>query len=436
MDQRDQNNLNNQSFYKYPKLSKQQTDYLSLLCSPKDSYSAYPIIEFLNNNPKKHLEALQSAISSLNKNDQYELFQNTLPKMAQYSLELVENSPKKQLLISKGTIQFTRKEIYQFLSLAFFGLLIAQHDQFPDPCNLTYILQDSIEKAKCYLHYFINAREEQENELVTLERISFNKNYHIDHFFPNQKTNSILDLELWSNCNKSLKNIEFCDQYIEEQENSFLVDFANKYVGGGVLDYGCVQEEILFTIMPENIIAVLFCKVLEDDEVVLIKNSIRYSDYKGYGYSFQFVKREPKNLNQNILVLDAQDYSYDSLKQYQPNEILREINKSFIGFSLSQQLSNEEFLLPISTGKWGCGVFEGDCELKIIIQLIAFSASIANEDQQRKMIFSTFKDKKTNQYQKVLDDIIKKYKSVGNLFQQLLKMSKKYRVFEFLVNKQ
>lgn len=41
--------------------------------------------------------------------------------------------------------------------------------------------------------------------------------------------------------------------------------------------------------MPENIIAVLFCKVLNDDEVVITKNTIRYCDYSGYGYNFHFV---------------------------------------------------------------------------------------------------------------------------------------------------
>jgi len=45
--------------------------------------------------------------------------------------------------------------------------------------------------------------------------------------------------------------------------------------------------------MPENIIAVLFCKALGNKEVVIIKNTIRYCDYCGYGYSFHFLSREP-----------------------------------------------------------------------------------------------------------------------------------------------
>jgi len=43
--------------------------------------------------------------------------------------------------------------------------------------------------------------------------------------------------------------------------------------------------------MPENIIAVLFCKVLDFNEVVIVKNTIRYCDYDGYGNTFHFVYR-------------------------------------------------------------------------------------------------------------------------------------------------
>ena len=37
------------------------------------------------------------------------------------------------------------------------------------------------------------------------------------------------------------------------------LDFANKYVGGGVLGNGCVQEEIRFLICPELIVSCLLC---------------------------------------------------------------------------------------------------------------------------------------------------------------------------------
>ena len=44
------------------------------------------------------------------------------------------------------------------------------------------------------------------------------------------------------------------------------VDFANMYIGGGVLNGGCVQEEILFAIEPEAIVSMFFMEVMEDND--------------------------------------------------------------------------------------------------------------------------------------------------------------------------
>lgn len=38
-----------------------------------------------------------------------------------------------------------------------------------------------------------------------------------------------------------------------------VIDFANKNIGGGVLNRGAVQEEILFSIFPELIFMVCVC---------------------------------------------------------------------------------------------------------------------------------------------------------------------------------
>ncbi|CAD8197421.1 unnamed protein product [Paramecium octaurelia] len=431
-----QKNVNEKLMYKYPTLTEEQKYILEQLLSQKDLFSSFPLIQALNGLSKKKLIGLEEAILQLDQNQRVLFFQHALPKMAQYSLELLNSPPKKELLESQGTVQFTRKEIYSFLSLAFFGLLKVQHESFPPHCNLYFILKEQPEKAKCYLHYFITANKNLEDELITLERIEFDANYHIQQFFQNNQGNQILDIKLWSNCDKSLQKFEFVDTFLEEQQNAVIVDFANKYVGGGVLHTGCVQEEILFTIMPENIIAVLFSKVLSKTEVIIIKNTIRYCDYLGYGYSFHFVQREPSNLNQNILVLDALYYGDYSTLQFESKSILREINKAFIGFSLSQSAKEEDFLLPISTGKWGCGAFRGNCELKTLIQLIAFSASRKRIDQQRRMIFSTFEDEQLQFYKRDIDLIIDKYKSVGKLFQQLLNITDQNNVFKYLLSLQ
>lgn len=52
------------------------------------------------------------------------------------------------------------------------------------------------------------------------------------------------------------------------------VDFANKYMGGGVLGMGAVQEEIRFLICPEMIVTRLFTECLEKNESLIMKGEI------------------------------------------------------------------------------------------------------------------------------------------------------------------
>ena len=50
----------------------------------------------------------------------------------------------------------------------------------------------------------------------------------------------------------------------------FQADFANKFIGGGVLGAGCVQEEIRFMINPEMILSRLFTEMLERNECLVM----------------------------------------------------------------------------------------------------------------------------------------------------------------------
>ena len=50
----------------------------------------------------------------------------------------------------------------------------------------------------------------------------------------------------------------------------FQVDFANKYIGGGALSSGLVQEEIRFLICPELIVSRLFTEVLDNHECLIM----------------------------------------------------------------------------------------------------------------------------------------------------------------------
>ena len=64
---------------------------------------------------------------------------------------------------------------------------------------------------------------------------------------------------------------------IEEQPDSTIVDFANKFIGGGALTHGTTQEEILFLICPDLFASILMCPKIEDNEAIVFKNVHRFS---------------------------------------------------------------------------------------------------------------------------------------------------------------
>lgn len=69
-------------------------------------------------------------------------------------------------------------------------------------------------------------------------------------------------------------------------------------MGGGALNYGCVQEEIRFVICPELHVSMLFSRMLLSNESVIIKGSERYSEYTGYAglfkWSGDYVDQSPR----------------------------------------------------------------------------------------------------------------------------------------------
>lgn len=66
------------------------------------------------------------------------------------------------------------------------------------------------------------------------------------------------------------------------------MDFANKYLGGGVLRTGCVQEEIMFLIKPELFVTCLVVECLNANEAIIVEGAEQYSTYKGYGETFEW----------------------------------------------------------------------------------------------------------------------------------------------------
>lgn len=112
------------------------------------------------------------------------------------------------------------------------------------------------------------------------------------------------------------------------------VDFANKFLGGGVLGQGCVQEEIRFVICPELMITKLFTEALTPHEALLIVGCERFSNYSGYASTFQWASNyvdetpldESCRRKCHIVAIDALHFTRPS-DQFRENLMKRELDK-------------------------------------------------------------------------------------------------------------
>ena len=189
------------------------------------------------------------------------------------------------------------------------------------------------------------------------------------------------DLDAWSADTTALCDVKAASHgTIEDAGPDVLhLDFANAYMGGGVLGQGCVQEEIRFLICPELIVSRLLCERLQDNEATLFQGFERFSNYTGYAKSFAYAGpyEDAKEADRRppLLAIDATHFRYGSnLQQFGDPSIERELNKALAGFTPSP--SEGSLNLPLCTGNWGCGAFGGDLQMKALIQLLA--ASLAN----------------------------------------------------------
>ncbi|XP_040922663.1 poly(ADP-ribose) glycohydrolase isoform X2 [Toxotes jaculatrix] len=300
------------------------------------------------------------------------LFDSLLPDMVQLALRASELCTKPIPLLKRGmnhSITMSQEQVACLLANAFFCTFPRRNSRKSEYCNYPDInfvrlfegsSSKKTEKLKTLMCYFTSVTEQMPTGLVTFTRKSLDKP---------------LD---WKSSRTRLTKLHITyEGTIEDDGDGMLqVDFANRFVGGGVTSSGLVQEEIRFLINPELIVSRLFTEALDHNECLIITGTQQYSKYTGYAQTYQFSGSHQDTTPRDgwqrrcteIVAIDALHFR-NFLEQFSPEKFNRELNKAYCGFARPEEQS--ENLAAVATGNWGCGVFGGDSRLKALLQMLA-----------------------------------------------------------------
>ena len=320
--------------------------------------------------------------------------------------------------IEKGKIELKRKEAALIFALSFFSCIKLKRRYDTNEFYVSYLLDErdgtNFQFGRCFLNYLtIIGKWLGENNPILEETITY-----VRH---NLKSRDYVDKEL---CEIKL----FEKGSLFDGQAKYCVDFANQYIGGGALCGGCVQEEILFAVEPEATVAMLFMEVMDKNDAIGIFNTIQYSNYTGYGYSFEFKESAiPEDIakikKHKIIAIDAipcySNYNYNNYFQnyskQKEEDIKRDIHKAFVGFNIINLDTEKDIEKTIATGNWGCGAFGGNHALKFFQQWVAATyAGIQRLD------YYTFGDEEMKQVILNFEKIKNQFKTGNDLYNFIL----------------
>ena len=315
-------------------------------------------------------------------------------------------------------MELTRKQVALIFLLSFFNIIDVNQESEHNTNNfrvynvLESTYDSSFEFGRCFLNYLtIIGKWLSENNSILDEKIVYIRDSIEFNEKIFEKEKKLCPINIYENGS------------LFDGNDSYFIDFANMYIGGGVLEGGCVQEEILFAVQPEAIVSMLFMEVMDDNDAIRIDNTIRYSEYSGYGRSVKFEKSaiDMNNLNSikrnKFIAIDASIHYKNDFGIIDEENIKRDIHKAYVGFNLINFFKDEKHEeKSIATGNWGCGAFDGNHELKFFQQWVA--ASFAGAER---LDYYTYNDDQMKNIIENLDKIKKKYTKANKLYEDLIK---------------
>jgi hypothetical protein len=215
--------------------------------------------------------------------------------------------------------------------------------------------------ATTFLNYFsMLGKHGIPDELVTFERQGYRKG---------------LSPWKWDGNTKPLCAVEITDGNIDDCAAGVHVDFANAFIGGGVMTGDVAQEELLFLVKPELMVAMALENRVVDEEAICVSGARKYSLTEGYGQSFKFVgdydNRRPGH-PAKVCALDGIRGGGPAMTE---PALLRDMNKARIAFDGFPLTGTKE----IASGHWGCGAFGNNHDLMFLKQWLAASEAGAQK---------------------------------------------------------
>ena len=257
-----------------------------------------------------------------------------------------------------GTTSFTlnRRQCACLLAHSFFGSLKRPEGVQPNDFRFTAFdlfvgTTRSPNSATTFLNYFtMLAKHGIPNGVVTFERQGYRKGPSPWQWEANQKP---------------LCRVSIADGSLEDSPADVHAEFANAFIGGGVMTGDFAMEEILFLVKPELMVAMAIQNRMCDTEVICVSGALQYSLVSGYGSSFEFAgdydNRRGERTPPKVCAIDAIRGGGPAMTEA---ALLRDLNKARIAFDGARE---------VATGHWGCGAFGNHHDLMFLKQWLAAS---------------------------------------------------------------
>lgn len=304
--------------------------------------------------------------------------------------KLIYEAPKlfrefKPRILAPGrpqNIVLTRPQVAALIACSLFGLFEYTYltngkyniEDFPEFSFVNIFLNRNIFALQCLLNYFlrvhnyITSGENTINEFNASNIIIYRKSLTVPPDWAASEM-PISEISIGEDGNQPGK--------IDDSPAKIHVDFANEFLGGTSFNGILSQEEILFLVRPECLVAMLFCRKLSPIEAVCIYGAEKISQYVGYASNVKFAgnynDQSPRSYSADntetmiqhvIICIDATSKT-SGVAQY-IEEFDRDLNKAYCGFSTPPGKE-------IATGNWGRGYYGGLMPLKFLQQVLAAS---------------------------------------------------------------